>query len=223
MTVRNLYIARLFFNKGLPQFHDSLFRMSRALDASGLVETFKAGDTAGMAVDMARNMHILNAIHHNADAIAWLDTDMIFPDDTLIRFVQILNAGFPIAAGLYRCGRAPYNLLCEIEWNKSATLEELEAISHGGLADVAMAAGGFSMVDIRVYLAIAKMLKVPAYCNYDFVSGQGIIGEDRFFVLRAKEVNALPVVDVSMHAIHWPSHGGPVPVTPTDPLMKWCV
>lgn len=215
--IKSLYIARLFFNKSLIQYHDSLFYMLHRLASSRAVVSWHMGDTDGLAVDMARNMHVQNAISMDADAIVWLDTDMIYPDDSLVRLVEMSNAGHMIAGGLYRRAVPPHDLLTEMAWGISATLDELRANVDGGTTRVAMTAGGFTIVRSEVYLAIFKHwqqrgIDMPWYCNWDFHGGRNGCGEDRFFVTRAGELGITPVVDPELHAIHAPYRSVRVPV-----------
>ena len=212
-----MYIYRLFFNKSLIQYHDSLFYMMHSLASSRLVNNWHMGDTDGLAVDMARNIHVNRAIEMRADAIIWLDTDMLFPNDALVRLVEMSNAGHPIAGGLYRRAVPPHDILTEIEWGKPATLSQLEAITDGGVARVAMTAGGFTIVRTELYLSVfdhwrERGVTMPWYCNWDFHAGNNGCGEDRFFLLRAKEVGVTPVVDPTLHAIHAPYRSIRVPV-----------
>ena len=50
--IESVYIARLFFNKSLIQYHDSLFYMMHSLASSRLVNNWHMGDTDGLAVDI---------------------------------------------------------------------------------------------------------------------------------------------------------------------------
>ena len=125
------------------------------------------------------------------------------------------NAGHLIAAGVYRRARPPYQLLVEDE-NGTIELDVLESKLNGaGVVPVTVCAGGFSIVRIELYRA----MQAPWYCNWDFVSGQGETGEDRFFLLRAAELGVKPVVDPFLGAVHW-SMFGPIPTRQGQPEMK---
>lgn len=203
--IKSVAVALLYFNKAMPQFEQSLRQNLSALVQSGLIEGYRLPTTDGLAVDMARNLVVEQVLLAGDDAIIWLDTDMMYPVEALATLVSHANKGYPIVAGLYRRTRKPFELLTEIEWHKFATIEELEAaaaVAKDGLPKVAMTAGGFSIVNTRLYREIPR----PWYCNWDWdrdgYEGKGPVGEDRFFILRAREAGYDPVVDVNLHAIH---------------------
>ena len=220
--VKNVLIGLLYFNKVLEDFESSLHRNIDYLGKSGLVEMAQIKEVRGMPVDMARNILVEYALQEGFDAIIWPDTDMIFPDDAFTRLVAMSNAGYPIAAGIYRKGIGARNLLTAIEWGNPCEVEDLRAIAQGGIARVAMTAGGFSIVRTQVYRALYKKHNppVPWYCNWDFLGTDGQCGEDMFLLLRAKrELGITPVVDPELHAIHWPPGVSPVPVLDSDPML----
>ncbi len=216
--INTLVIGTLYFNKTLWQFERNLQRMIRhAMENAGLANLHVVTQD-GTAVDMARYSVVNEAlIVHNADAVVWLDTDMIYPDYAITRLVQLSNAGHPIAAGLYRRARQQKQLLSELKWNTIATLEEIRAAAMpDGLTRVEMSAGGFSIVRNEVYQAV----KLPWYANWH--NELGMIGEDRYFIHQARAAGFPVVVDPELHAVHWPPQTGPVPVLPGDPLMRLC-
>ena len=109
--INTVVIGRLYFNKTLFQFEDCLRRMLAVAQASGIVSHLHIETTEGMAVDMARNQIVERALTtHNADAVIWLDTDMIYPDDAFCRLVQMHQACYPIAAAVFggRVGAGDY-------------------------------------------------------------------------------------------------------------------
>jgi hypothetical protein len=133
------------------------------------------------------------------------------------------NAGYYIAAGIYRRGREDHRILTEVEWGgPAATLEELDRMAEGGIPfEVDMTAGGFSIVRTEVYKAIHTKIGLPWYCNWDFVSGKHAVGEDRFFLLRAAEVGVKPVIDPTLCAVHWPPFSDPIPTREGQVEMQW--
>ena len=216
-------IARLYFNKMLMQFEDSFRRNIDMLLASGLVENASVTTTAGLAVDMARN-NVVSKNLDDFDAVIWLDTDMIYPDDAMCRLVAMHQAGYPIAAGVYRRAFGTRDLLTEIEEGVPATIEELDALAEvSNPVKVEMTAGGFSIVSMELYRQIAAHIGHPWYCNFDFRYQHDQCGEDRFFVRLARAGGVYPHVDPSLCAVHWPPQSSPVPVRPDDPLLKWTV
>lgn len=216
-------IARLYFNKMLMQFEDSFRRNIDALMASGLVENASIATTAGLAVDMARN-NIVSRHIDDFDAVIWPDTDMIYPDDAFCRLVQMHQAGYPIAAGVYRRAFGARDLLTEIEEGCPATIEELDALAlEATPVKVEQTAGGFSIVSMELYRQLAVRVGHPWYCNFDFRFEHDQCGEDRFFMRLARSIGVYPYVDPSLCAVHWPPQSRPVPVRPDDPLLKLTV
>lgn len=215
--VRNIVIGLLYFNKNLPQFERALWAAMLEARSSGLVDKIDIVERQGMAVDMARNSVVAEAIKGDYDAVIWLDTDLVFPSLALINLVSIANAGWPVAAGLYRIGKLPFNLLVKRNTPEWMELDELRALVDGGVVQVRLSAGGFSIVHTDVY----KAMEMPWYCNWDFLYGNGPVGEDTFFMQRLARTNVPVVVDPELHAVHW-SMFGPVPVVDDQPEMEYC-
>ncbi len=216
-------IARLYFNKMLMQFEDSFRRNIDMLLASGLVEQASVTTTAGLAVDMARN-NVVSKNLDDFDAVIWMDTDMIYPDDAMCRLVSMHQAGYPLAAGVYRRAFGARDLLTEIEEGCPSTIEELDALAAvANPVKVEQTAGGFSIVSMDLYKAIHARIGPPWYCNFDFRYLHEQCGEDRFFVRLARHLNVYPYVDPTLCAVHWPPQSSPVPVRADDPLLKWTV
>jgi len=217
--VKSIAIARLYFNKNLPQYEDAIRRSAGMAKELGIVERIIMPTSSGLSVDMARNRIVLQCLQAgDVDAIIWIDTDMIVPDDAVSRLVQMSNAGHLIAAGVYRRARPPYQLLVEDE-SDTIELDVLESKLNGAdVVPVTVCAGGYSIVRMELYRAMAA----PWYCNWDFVSGQGETGEDRFFLLRAAELGVRPVVDPFLGAVHWSSFG-PISTRQGQPEMKYAL
>lgn len=233
--IEKVGIARLFFNKGMWQFHDCLERNKYYLYRNNVLPYEPCYETTdALSVDMARNRIVAEAISKGLDALIWVDTDLIFPDDAFARLVGMANAGHLIAGGLYRRGGTPHYLYAELEstlgTGKSnwATLAELRAAVDPETRVVPLdrLAGGFTIVRIELFQAIAVECGMPWYCNWDWDRegrpGYGAIGEDSFFLLRAAEVGVRPVVDPELHAVHWPLRTGAVPVVNNQPELRHC-
>lgn len=219
--VKHLAIGLLYFNKGLPQFERALYAALETLRQAGLVSQVSFIERHGMAVDMARNSIVADALQRDADAVVWLDTDLIFPSTALVDLVQMSNAGHPVAAGLYRRAIGDRFIVTKIKPSDDwATLDELQAAQDGGVTPVYITAGGFSIVRAEVYKDMAVKLGMPWFCNWDWTR-QDQCGEDTFFMRRLHQIGLMPVVDPDLHAVHW-SHHGPVPVTPDAPEMAYC-
>lgn len=217
-------MGRLLFNKDLTEYHDCMRRNIEVLHRARPDMQIEMITTQGMAVDSARNMVVHHAIEKQCEAVIWIDTDLIIPNDGLLRLVMMWEAGHDIACGLYRRSRPPFNVIAvlegELTGDNYATIEQLRERESGGVTRCSVLAGGFSIVSTEVYLKVLNGIGMPWYCNWDFVSGKGNVGEDRFFLLRAAEVGVTPVCDPELHSIHWASFG-PVPVVEDQPEMAY--
>ncbi len=216
-------IPKLYSWKRLDAFEESFLRNIEVLRESKLCETIHAKRRNGLSIDMARDISVADSILEY-DAIIWMDTDMIYPDDAMLRLVQMHQAGYPIAAGIYRRAVGTKDLLTEIEEGVPATIEELDTLAlEANPVKVEQTAGGFSIVSMDLYKAIFVRIGPPFYCNFDFRFKNEMCGEDRFFMRLARSLGVYPHVDPSLNAVHWPPETGPVPVRADDPLLKWTV
>ena len=238
--VESVGIGLLYYNKGLQQFERALYDAMETLKGSGLVSGGEFIIQDGSPVDYAREHIVEKAIEHGHDAVIWVDTDLIIPPDALVRLVRMSNAGMPVAGGLYRRAmpkpqdqflltfrthddaKALNDLreggAASVNW---ATLEELREYAEGGVTQVAMSAGGFSIVRREVYEVVEKNFGRPWYQTYDREVGDWCF-EDTYFMRRLRRLGIPVFVDPELHAVHW-SKFGPVPVTPDQPEMKDCV
>jgi len=221
--IKKLAIGLLYFNKGLPQFERALYGAMEELRQSGLVKQVSLISRSGMAVDVARNQIAAEMLRMEYDAVIWPDTDLVFPDDAFVRLVSMANAGHMVAAGLYRRALRdnPHILTERLPHGGWATLDELHEHEDGGVTQVWLTAGGFSIVRAEVYRDMQAKIGMPWYCNWDFERGDQSY-EDLFFFRRLPRIGVIPVVDPDLHAVHW-SHHGPIPVTDDQPEMKWCI
>ena len=222
--IESVGIGLLYYNKGLQQFERALGDAMDQLKASGLVKRGELIIQNGAPVDYAREHITAEAMGKGLDAMIWVDTDLIFGGDAFVRLVKMSNAGMPIAAGIYR--RAMYDkdhqfLLTRRNAEEWATLEELREHVDGGVTQVAMSAGGFSIVRREVYEAVEKAFGRPWYLVYDAEANDWCF-EDTYFMRRVRKLQIPVYVDPELHAVHW-SHFGPVPVTPDQPEMALCL
>lgn len=220
--IDHLAIGLLYFNKGLPQFERALYAALETLRQSGLVSQISFIERYGMAVDMARNGIVAEALNRGCDALVWIDTDLIVPDAALVSLVEMSNAGHLCAAGLYRRAVMPdHFIITKRVPDHWASLQELHDHAQGGVTPVFLTAGGYSIVRREVYEDMARKVGMPWYCNWDFVRHDQC-GEDTFFMRRLPQIGIVPVVDPDLHAVHW-SHHGPIPVVPDQPEMRYCL
>lgn len=75
------------------QFCDSLFRLRKPVGTAYAIK-------AGSLVYDARNTFVANAIDKGMDRILWIDSDMVFPPDTMERLSKDLDEGRDMVCGL---------------------------------------------------------------------------------------------------------------------------
>ncbi len=113
----------------------------------------------------------------NATHILWIDSDMRFPKDGLMR---LLAHGKPIVAANYPTRRPP--IIPTAEHREHGFL--FTQASSTGLAEVTRCGMGFMLVDATVYSTIPE----PWFAiGYNRTDGR-YTGEDTFFLNRAREI-----------------------------------
>lgn len=139
---------------------------------------------AGSLIYTSRNSLATMAIQMEADYVFWLDSDMVFPPDTLIRMLDTLKKNdLDILTGLYFRRVPPYTpvLFDQLEmrtktvcaWSEFKTLpEELFEVGGCGFGCVLMDTGVFLSVQAKHGNMFAPM---------------GNNGEDLAFCMRARD------------------------------------
>ena len=169
-----------------------------------LAQLQKVGDCyltmkAGSLIYTSRNSLATEAIKSEADYVFWLDSDMVFPADTLVRMMDILKKNdLDILTGLYFRRVAPFSpvLFDKLEINGvEAAFTEFETIPDK-LFEVG--ACGFGCVLMRTE------------CLYDIGGKYGGVwftpmnnaGEDCSFCIRAREEGYHIFLDPSIACGH---------------------
>ena len=62
---------------------------------------------SGAAVHEARNVLAREAIEAGCERVLWIDSDMVFPNDLMIRLGEDLDAGYDMVCGIYFKRRLP--------------------------------------------------------------------------------------------------------------------
>lgn len=160
--------------------------------AHSLASMNRVGETMlafeiGSLIYSSRNELAKKCIKANADAVLFLDSDMIFPEDTLEKMAKHIEDGKEIVTGLYFRRRAPFTPVLYkelgIDANGEAFHENLEELPDSKeLFEVAGAGGGCLMITKNVLLDV--MLNYQTW--FDPFSG---IGEDLAFDIRARDLD----------------------------------
>lgn len=151
------------------------------------VEECQLAFEIGSLIYSSRNELAKKCIRANADALLFLDSDMIFPDDTIEKMVKHLQDGKEIVTGLYFRRRAPFTpvLFEELAFDQatgeghSKDLTELPDTKEP--FEVAGAGMGCCIIHKNVLLDV--MLNYQTWFN-----PLDNFGEDLAFDLRAREL-----------------------------------
>jgi acyl CoA:acetate/3-ketoacid CoA transferase alpha subunit len=154
----------------------------------------------GTLVNRSRTDLVTRAIETNCTHILWVDSDMKFPQDSLLRLLahkkEIVGANyshrrFPLKHVAYKTvsrERAIDHVICRTT-AESTGLEEVDALGMG-----------LMLVQTRVYLGLTEpwFAITPAW------------GEDIFFCLKARETKGIPTWvdhDLSKEVVHFGKMG----------------
>ena len=136
----------------------------------------------GTYLPRARAALVRDALDHTVTHILWLDSDMRFPKDTLLR---LLAHGKPIVAANYPTRTAPI-LPTALDGETRVPI-----FTHDGLVEATCCGMGVMLTSIDVFLALRKPWFAVGY-NRD---ADDYAGEDTFFCQRAREANFAVWID----------------------------
>lgn len=154
----------------------------------------------GSLVYTSRNMLGSHAAQIGADFILWLDSDMVFPPDTMQRlFDSMEKTGADIITGLYFRRVPPYSpvLFSELDIHsaeETASYKEVDDIPAGPFE---VAACGFGCVLMKTDVIRAVQLE---YGNLFAPIGNN--GEDVAFCWRARQCGYKIICDPSIECAH---------------------
>lgn len=142
------------------------------------------GDTVydfriGSLIYDSRNRLVKDALDFKADFILWMDSDMIFPGDTMLKLMKHMEDGKDIVSGLYFRRRSPFTpvLYDKIERGQHSDLTEYP---ENSLFEVQGC--GFGCVMTRVEAMQDILLN-----SHDWFTPFEGYGEDLSFCLRARD------------------------------------
>lgn len=132
----------------------------------------------GNFICQMRNLAAEYAIENKFDYLFQLDTDMIYPKDTILR---LLKHKKDIIGGMYYTRKSPHN---PVHWKKAKKnifdKSNIEYFPENKLKAVELSAGGGVLIKTEVF----KNLKFPYYqVRYN---GYKILGEDIDFCYKIK-------------------------------------
>ena len=166
------------------------FAQSLAVLQKGGNETAIMFECGSLIYD-ARNKLAKQAIKMQADYTMWLDSDMIFKPDTMVR---LLEHNAPIVSGAYFRRSPPYHLVafdkCDTETREWTDLPlPTETVKCGGV--------GFGCVLVRTDVLFEVAAKYKTW--FEPMNG---FGEDLSFCYRARECGFDILLDPSITCGH---------------------
>lgn len=129
------------------------------------------------------------ALEHGADAILWLDSDMRFPKDALVR---LLAHDLPVVAASYSMRRLPLAPVAFDGFDQSRP--HLVANDAEGLERVAMVGMGCMLTRRSVFDGLPR----PWFANPWDEARQDFIGEDVWFCQRLAEAGHAVWIDAGL-------------------------
>lgn len=178
-------------------------QFAQALATLGKVESTVVAFQIGSLIYNSRNDLATIAIEQGADFIFWLDSDMVFGSDTLVRMMKLYQEGAgDILTGLYFRRVGPFSpvlykeLMLDADGN--ATYTEFDEIPDEPFE---VAGCGFGCVLMPTSIAIDVLAKYGTMFNP--IQGTG---EDLAFCWRARESGYKIVCDPSIRLGHVGHH-----------------
>lgn len=138
----------------------------------------------------ARNTLAKYAIDYNFDRVLWLDSDILFEPDLMVRLAEDLDNGLEFASGLYFKRQYPTEPVCfktitQVQEGKELVTKALVYKDYPKDQLFEVDATGFGAVMLEVDL----LRRVQAKYGLPFSPHLGL-GEDMSFCWRAKQVGA---------------------------------
>lgn len=176
------------------QFHVSLVNLQRG---RGPVVYINADTIYKM-----RNKGVARAREHGARHLLFLDADMDFPADTLVR---LMAHGKPIVGGLCRGRREPFAATI---WDEApdGKIYRMPPMDHG-LRSVAFTGGACLLIDMEVFAALDRVFPGEPHfmnreCYASDYSEANMMGEDFWFCMRARQAGYEVFVDQDLKVGH---------------------
>lgn len=153
----------------------------------------------GSLIYNSRNNLCKTALQLNCDYILWLDSDMVFPPETLKRLLEVMEkTGADIVSGLYFRRVAPYTPVAFSKLDINGKLCSWE--NYNGPLDQGpqeVPGIGFGCVLHRTEL----LLEMAAQFT-DFFGPLANVGEDLSFCWRARQLGYKIVLDTNLKLGH---------------------
>lgn len=119
------------------------------------------GLEVGQPIDISRNISCSKALQSNVRYLLFIDSDIVFPADTLER---LLSYRLPVVGAAYRSRGPPYNVVANMD-NHQVGPEVLKDpnIDIMKVDNVGM---GFTLIDIRVLKSLAYKMEWRCFLDH---------------------------------------------------------
>ena len=159
------------------------FHFNEWIKKNGREDTLSLFINGGYQLDKMRNDVVKEAIDAGCDLLLFLDTDMSFPDNTIPRMIEVLEANpeFEAVSGLYTHKKPDYHPQIFIDFNeKKKKFHRLMAFPLDVPFEIVGAGAGILMVKKQVFKK-----KKPPYFKFVYEGQSKVLpegmGEDLFF------------------------------------------
>ena len=158
----------------------------------------RRAQTSGALIANNRNALADKAIEHGADYLLYIDSDMTFDPDSLVRLVK-LNQN--IVSGLAVSRLAPFNPVAKVLDEDGFKYKIRKDLDKGlFFDDIDMVGCAFMLINTDVL----RKLKKPYFAMPPY--GEGVMGEDVYFCRQAKEAGYKLCIDTSLIIGHIGNH-----------------
>lgn len=159
------------------------FTFAQSLSTLEKIGECKLAMKSGSLIYTSRNSLAMTAIQMEADFVFWLDSDMVFKSDTLVRMMDTLKKNnLDILTGLYFRRVPPYSpvLFDKLEQNGEITeFSEFKTVPEG-LFEVGGCGFGCVLMKTDVFFDVQSKFG-------NMFAPRGNNGEDVAFCIRARE------------------------------------
>ena len=162
-------------------------------------ETYVCFKKSSLIYD-SRNLLSLTAMEGEYDRVLWLDSDMVFPPDTLVKMLQTMKEkDLDVLTGVYFKRMAPYRPVLYDEMNEDGTVYTEFKDIPDGLFEVGGCGFGCVLMKTDIIFEISARFS-------ELFSPIGRIGEDISFCWRARQCGYKIVCDPKISLGHVGHH-----------------
>lgn len=149
--------------------------------------------TYGSIIPQNRNGVVDKAIENKADFLLFIDSDMVFDQDSLVR---LLKHDRDVVSGICVCKTPPFKPVAKV-MRDDGVYEVREGLGEGRFySDIDMVGAAFLLIRTSVFDKMTKpYFAMPPYM-------EGIMGEDVYFCRKAKELGYDICIDTSVSVGH---------------------